>query len=203
MLANIQKQAINKGLTEMKTDHDTDFSCGRIYIYNSVKSCMNEIEMCIDGANNNGGYNPSTKKLTFSNTSSAVPGVMTHELFHAMQDNCGSYVGGTSQYATGTRDGYPNIEFEAVLYEDILNKSFQNAAAFATGNSDDQQDYINFLNSITINKTVKPTSFTSTQMQEYYRLVEQYNQHRGYGGITKTNLPPNAMFNMFTNLNCN
>ncbi len=120
-----------------------------------------------------------------------------------MQDNCGSYVGGISQYATGTRDGYPNIEFEAVLYEDILNGSFQSAAAFASGNSDDKQDYINFLNSITINKTVKPTSFTSSQMQEYYRLAEQYNQHRGYGGITRTDLPPNAMFNMFDNLDCN
>ncbi len=118
-----------------------------------------------------------------------------------MQDNCGSYVGGISQYATGTRDGYPNIEFEAILYEDILNGNSN--SAFATGSNEDKLAYNNFLTSVTNNRATKPTSFTPSQLNDYYNLVERYNQHRGYGGITKTNLPPNAMFNMFDNLDCN
>lgn len=76
---------------------------------------------------NQGGYNPTTKKITFNETAD-ISNVFPEEFIHFNQDNY--YPGGTSQYVT---KGKPNIEMEAKIIEDCADLYGTAAAYYGAG----------------------------------------------------------------------
>ena len=157
------------------------------------------MDQTIDG---NGIYRPESATI-FYKYEEGIPvgGLFGDEFFHGFQDSF--YTGGTLQYNTGTRTGYPNIEFEQVLFADILNGSDNASAIGSTASIELRTEYRNWVKSITNNNTAYPKQLSDLGGQ-YYTFLNKFREHAyGYDvGIVKTDLPPDALLNIFNSTNC-
>lgn len=82
--------------------------------------------------------------------------------------------GGTAQYNTGTRTGFPNIEFEQVLFYDIMNSS---SSASGMGSEAPQAVVID---AITNNNTTYPKVFAdftndANNNNKYYYFLNLFS----------------------------
>ncbi|WP_316769430.1 hypothetical protein [Pedobacter frigiditerrae] len=148
----------------------------------------------------NGAYNSGTIYYKFEEGIPNV-GLFSHEFFHGFQD--AFYPGGTSQYNTGTRTGFPNLEFEQALFYDIINGSGSANAMGSTASIAVRDEYRAWISSITNNNTTYPKQFSDFGGQYYYFLNKFHQNANGYSdGLVKTDLPPNALLNIFSSSNC-
>lgn len=182
---------------------DLSWACLHKAIYGRVLTSGKKIGFCINTINGSGTYNALTSTITYGDELGLTRFLtLRHEFFHVYQDTY--YTGGTSQYNSGTRTGYPNLEFEQALFNDILDGSDNASAMGSTASNSDLVEYRNWVKSITNNNTSYPTQFSDFGGQYYYFLNKFYaiaNHYSGIG-IVKSDLPPNALLNIFNTTNC-
>jgi len=181
---------------------NTVWACIHKATYSKVAAAGKKIGFCINTITGNGTYNALNSTITYANElglSSFI--TLRHEFFHVYQDTY--YTGGTLQYNTGTRTGYPNIEFEQALFADILNGSDNASAMGSTASIELRTEYRNWVKSITNNNTAYPKQLSDLGGQ-YYTFLNKFREHAyGYDvGIVKTDLPPDALLNIFNSTNC-
>ena len=124
-----------------------------------------------------------------------------HEFFHAFQDTF--YSGGTSQFNTGTRTGFPNLEFEQALFYDIINGSNDATAMGSTASQAIVIEYRNWISTITNGNTEYPKQFSDFRGQYHYFLNLFHQNAFGYSdGLVKSDLLPGALLNIFSSSNC-
>lgn len=143
-----------------------------------------------------GGYNPRTKKVSFSNNEDITSENLKEELFHAWQD--AFYPGGISQYLNA---GKVNIEFEAKLYQDIIEGEDDLCRLAFRGNRipmEIQNNYYDWIESIRF----KPDrSFSDSDYAKWLNLFNQYDPE--YGSTTSDNLQrPLALRELIGDSNC-
>jgi hypothetical protein len=142
-------------------------------------------------------YNPTTNSITVKDPSTLSPANLQEEFFHAYQNKI--MPGGTAQYA-GTK-GSANVEFEAKVLRDM------NAMVYGTtgvqlaviGN-----DYSSFLQDVTANYSHLPSSFTSSQLSQYFGFMSNFvNENPGYSSnLINPSLNPTAVFSLINSSNC-
>lgn len=92
---------------------------------------------------------------------------------------------------------------EQALFQDILNGSGNATAMGSTASTAVRDEYRDWIKSITNNNTTYPKQFSDFGGQYYYFLNKFHQNTVGYsGGLVKTNLPPNALLNIFSPSNC-
>lgn len=183
---------------------DNNLKCAHKAVYNRFLASGKKISICIDGSIiGNGSYRPGSGTIFYKDEAGIpVVSLFGHEFFHGFQD--AFYAGGTSQYNTGTRMGFPNIEFEQALFYDIINGSGDANAMGSTASLTIVQEYKGWLDTITNGNTEYPKQFSNFGSKYYYFLNKFYQNAYGYAGIgsMKTDLPPNAILNIFLTSNC-
>ncbi|MGV3546031.1 MAG: hypothetical protein ACO1N4_03140 [Pedobacter sp.] len=186
---------------------DADLACIQKAIYNKVLAAGKKFGFCVDSnISGNGSYNPATGNFLWKDESGIpVVGLFGREFFHGYQDT--HYSGGTAQYNTGMQNGFPNIEFEQALFNDILNGS---ATAMGSGvPSAIFNEYEAWIESITDNYTKYPKQFSdfgtdSNNVNKYYHFLSLFYQHSAYAnmGTVNNSLQPSALLNIFNTSNC-
>ncbi|RZK64370.1 MAG: hypothetical protein EOO92_27595 [Pedobacter sp.] len=143
---------------------NNDFKCIQTTIYNKVKTLGKKFSFCIDSAqvpkDGNAAYKAGLG-IIYYKFEEGIPVItpFRHEFFHGFQD--AFYTGGTAQYNTGTRTGFPNLEFEQALFYDILEGSGSATAMGSTADISITDEYRTWISSITNNNTKYPKQFKS------------------------------------------
>ncbi|WP_223577882.1 NADH-quinone oxidoreductase subunit I [Sphingobacterium sp. GVS05A] len=149
-----------------------------------------------------GFYNASTKTLEFSSESIIGQELLSHEFFHAFQDqnytNMGNY--------GPKKPGHVNIEFEQYVfqsisfsleqYSSVVGKQFDNEKA--------KQDFKEWISDLTTEGTVMPNLSNNPEfLQKYNEFLSLYNQ---YGPpeyrSPQLDLSPNGLLNLFDETGC-
>ncbi len=186
--------------------NDDPRACLNNYIYIALQNPAQpfKISVCINaGTSGNGSYNPDNKTLSFPNEQMAsFSSIIGHELFHVFQDKF--YTNGTSQYAAGDRTGFSNIEFEQALYADIAF-STNPPSTFIHASQDIKEDYDDWIDQITNNRTTFPTEYSQIQDKYMYFLEKfrEVNTGNIYSSPSLSTLLPEAMLSAFKNSPCN
>lgn len=182
---------------------DNDLKCAQMAVYHKFLGSGKKISVCIDQTiEGNGIYNPESATIFYKYEEGLpVVALFGHEFFHGFQDSF--YSGGISQYNTGTRTGFPNLEFEQALFYDIINGSSSAIAMGSSANPLIVSEYQNWISSITSNNTIYPKQFSDFGGQFYYflNLFYQNSTYANIGAIN-TNLQPLALLNIFSSSNC-
>ena len=142
-----------------------------------------------------GGYNPRTKKISFSNNEDITSETLKEELFHAWQD--AFYPGGISQYLNV---GKVNIEFEAKLFKDISrNLDYGCCYIFGEDNipSKIKNDYYSWIESIQNNPAL-------LLKEDYGKWLDLFNQYYpNYSSPKNNNLSlPSSLDKLINISNC-
>jgi hypothetical protein len=146
-------------------------------------------------------YNPATGAIDLNNVTTLSAANLEEEFFHAYQNF--NYPNGTTQYAG--KAGPANIEFEAKVLKDITwNMDMYNGNGTGGAWTLSDPAYISWIKSITNNFTQYPTSFTPTQLTQYFNFIPEFlQQNPGYSGDTEnSNLNPTAMFSLINSSSC-
>lgn len=143
-----------------------------------------------------GGYNPKTGELLFSDNTSITSAVLKEELFHAWQN--AYYSGGIAQYLNV---GKVNIEFEAKLYQDIIEGEDASCCLAFRGDHipvEIRNNYFFWIESVRF----KPDrSFSDSDYTKWLALFDQYDPE--YGSATSINLLlPLALRDLIGSSNC-
>ncbi len=143
-----------------------------------------------------GGYKPKTGELLFSDNTSITSAVLKEELFHAWQN--AYYSGGIAQYLNV---GKVNIEFEAKLYQDIIEGEDALCCLAFRGDhipAEIKNSYYDWIESIRF----KPDrSFSDSDYTKWLNLFNQYDLE--YGSTMSNNLIlPFALRELIGNSNC-
>lgn len=185
------------------------WACVQKAVYRKVEASGKKIEFCINGQiEGSGAYSPITGNFLWKDStyiSNAT--VFRHEFFHVYQD--AHYAGGTAQYNTGNRTGYPNIEFEQALFNDILIGSEDAMGMGSSAPLNIVIEYRNWISTITNSNTQYPKQFSAfgydaNNVNKYYYFLNLFYQHSLYVGIGAINntLQPSALLNIFSTSNC-
>lgn len=182
---------------------DNDLKCAQMAVYKKFLASGKKIGVCIDQTiDGNGIYKPGSATI-FYKYEGGIPVVALfgHEFFHGFQDSF--YTGGISQYNTGTRTGYPNIEFEQALFYDIINGSGSADAMGSAAPDIVKTSYQNWINTITNNNTTYPKQLADFGGQYYY-FLNLFHLHSPYAniGTVHNNLQPSALLYIFNSSNC-
>jgi hypothetical protein len=178
---------------------DVTWRCLTKYIYEKVEASGKKIGFCIDpSAEGNGTYNPKTGNIAWKDPAGLISTTfLGHEFFHAYQDV--HYPGGTNQYGN---IGYPNIEFEQALFNDIMNGD--PTAMGSTAPQSVLDEYEKWVKTITNKYTTTPKQFADFQGQYNHFLTQFYQNANGYAGKGQINpnLIPTALLSVFSTSNC-
>ena len=141
-------------------------------------------------------YNPSDKSVRFRDYNSITAENLKEELFHAWQD--AYYPGGIWQYR---ETGKVNVEFEAKLYQDIIEGEDALCCLAFRGYHipiEIRNNYYDWIESIRF----KPDrSFSDSDYTKWLNLFNQYDLE--YGSATSDNLQrPLALRELIGNSNC-
>lgn len=181
-------------------------ACFNNYVFLSLQNPAKpgKFSICINPTSSgNGSYSAQTMTLSFPTEYAAGDfRIIGHELFHVFQDKF--YVNGIAQYATGTRTGFTNIEFEHALYADLIFTT-NPLLAMSHAPSDIRAEYQIWVNLITNNRTTLPTEYSQISSQYFYFLGKWKESYSGtqYDSPIDPNLKPEAMLNIFKNSPCN
>jgi hypothetical protein len=141
-------------------------------------------------------YNPGTGVISLNNLATLSAANLEEEFFHAYQNF--TYPGGTTQYAG--KAGSANIEFEAKVLRDINEVVNGEPGMFAIPG----QQYSDFIKNVTNNYSVFPTTFSQTQLTQYFNLLPQFIQaNPGYSNdVISPSLNPTAIFSLINSSPC-
>jgi hypothetical protein len=207
-----QQQAIKNTISAFKS---TD--CVSKFLYSSL--AIKIANFCIGSPSGGAaGYNPVTKAISLT-TETADPTfsfLLLHEFFHAYQDDL--YPGGTSQYSKEqspggayiAKPGFVNIEFEQIVFGDIVNGS-RDAFAFHDGTQEQKDLYNVWINNLSSTGTAYPKLNESSNPSAYNQFISNYNFFLSqYNALPDNpnhsdivNLTPQSLINLFNNTNPN
>jgi hypothetical protein len=203
---SILNKSFNEYLRPVQKDPDPMFKvsdtvkCMRNLLYKKIEASGKKIGFCINHTLiANAVYRPESEDVLFTTESTLGDDrVLGHELFHVYQDT--HYLGGIKQYQTGKVPvGFPNIEFEQALFNDIVNRKRD---AMNNGSGKIKEEYKDWLDTITRNNTTQPKQF-SDLLGKYNYFLEQFHKYPPYNdGIIHTSLLPNALLTFFSTSNC-
>ncbi len=167
--------------------------------YNYLTSNGHKFDFLINsGAKPPASYNPSNQSIAIKDPSSLDATSLQEEFFHAYQNY--TMPGGTTQYLG--KSGSANIEFEAKVLRDMNTMvNGQGGILAITGDN-----YRNFLIDVTNGFSAFPSSFTPSQLTQYFNYMNDFiqpSQNPGYSNdIIKGDLNPTSMFNLINNSPC-
>lgn len=185
--------------------NDDPRACLNNYLYISLQDPARpfKFSICINpSAPGSGAYSPSTQVLSFPNEDMAsYSPEIGHELFHIYQDKF--YINGITQYSTGTRTGYSNIEFEQALYADLAYTT-NPPTLFINAPSTLRTEYLNWINQITDNRTTFPREYSDLE-DKYFYFLEKFREINPGNNCSSPSIPtlkPEAMLSIFKNSPC-
>jgi hypothetical protein len=179
----------NIGTETLKTElMDMLQKCGYLAMKQAIDDSKQKISDIVYNPNiSGGGYNPTTKVLSFNNSQSIGSGTFQEEFVHFYQDVY--YPGGISQYL-----GYINIEFEAKLIQDIICRMWGAGGSYFGEGANHGFEYNMWIENITQEGTVFP-SYDEIKNQYWY-FLQDFQQKIGlpyYNMPINNNLNPNAL----------
>ncbi len=212
-LNNIQMSTLRSMFSSyLEGDGNTELACLRKKQFDLMKDLGVKFGFCIkDIAGAVQAYNPKKDIFYFSTEVSLnYSNIFDHEFFHSYQNKYLS--NGSANFApvknestgiTTYPDGFINIEFETALYRDITNIGAQSAFYNNAVPISVITAYESWLDTITINNTKYPTSFTDFGGQYFYfmNLFKQYSGYADRGNIIST-MTPSTLLNLFSTSNC-
>jgi hypothetical protein len=199
---SILNKSFNEYLHPNKKNASKYQKCMRNLLYSKLEASGKKIGICVnDTVKGNAVYSPSSEDVLFKTESTLKDSrILGHELFHVYQDT--HYSGGIRQYQTGEARGYPNLEFEQALFNDIVNKT-----ADAMGSGASQMiidDYTEWLKRITNNYRTTPKEFSDFQGDyNNFLWIFYLGSPYQYQGKVKSDLLPTALLTFFSTPNCN
>lgn len=202
-----QMQALTTTFGSYLSGEDNNvWACLQRSIYKKIEASGKKFGFCVDpqipGA---GGYDPQNGNFLWKD-GSYISNVITfsHEFFHGFQDT--HYAGGTNQYKI---TGFPNMEFEQALFNDIINGSSEASGMGSTAPVSVKDEYQDWIKTITNNNTTYPKLFSDftadiNNNNKYYHFLNLFYQHSPYAnkGVVNTTLQPSALLNIFSTSNC-
>jgi len=150
-----------------------------------------------------GHYSVTKKSLVFGENSIIGSELLSHELFHAYQDQ---YYANMGQYS-GNNPGKVNIEFEQYVFQSIsLRMDGHNSTIgnqFGIG-SDAQETFKAWINDLTNGGTSMPNlSDHPNFMSKYNEFLDNYNELGPVEYRSPTvDLHPQALYNLFDGEEC-
>jgi hypothetical protein len=207
-LTSQNKLNILSVINSFNTNYGDLKSCANQYVYDKLSQNNVAINFCIDqnivGAS--ATYDPLTSTINFASSQTILLGSLSEEFFHSYQN---IEYGGIQNMQTAAT-GYYHIEFEHALYRDFLDiKGGTSPSNLITYNNSINQgikeQYINWMTAI-LQSGSNPISSSNLNVIGFsynYFLGEFEKMRSGVSATTPANFTPSAMFNLFTNLNCN
>ena len=195
-LSELELNTLKQTLSEVLEKH-----CVYRKMYDYLVQNQVRLDFMIDSSTGAGGYSPTSKKITFNNTSTlSSSSVLIEELFHAYQDHY--YSNGISQYNRTT--GFSNIEFEAKFIRDLIQFGYNGyicCSIFVSTSTNytnqDILDYQDWLDNITQYGTVFP-DINSIQSSYFTWMNKFKNANSQYNYPVDNSLLPTAVFNLFS-----
>lgn len=185
-------------------------SCLDKYVLGQLKAIDSSypIRICPSNTNQN-SYSALTKQIKFYSPYNALS-QLDHELFHMYQDLV-AYPGGIGGYSQGN-PGSSNIEFEQVVYQDIIRGSYVTGPQqmIAGADPDFEAEYNNWIISLTNAGQVYPNlnnpAVYQAFEQQFFSFLARFAQHSThYQGVVLPALKPLGLKKALsiTQKNCN
>lgn len=149
-----------------------------------------------------GLYNTSTKTMEFSSESIIGQELLSHEFFHAFQDQNYTNMGEYGQ----KKPGHVNIEFEQYVFQNISFMMEQYSTMVGKQFSDPStaQSFKNWISALTSQGTLMPNLSSQPEfLNQYNQFLSLYNQQ---GPIQyrspQLDLSPNGLLSLFDGTGC-
>jgi len=150
-----------------------------------------------------GHYSVTKKSLVFAENSVIGNELLSHELFHAYQDQHYANMG---QYA-GNNPGKVNIEFEQYVFQSISLRMDGRASVVGKdfdGNSAVRANFKDWIDALTNDGSTMPDLSNHPDFMDYYNeFLDRYNE---YGPIPyrspTVDLHPQTLYNLFDGEGC-
>lgn len=185
-------------------------NCGYEAMYKYLESNGRKINsISIDPSlKDPGAYDPRTNTITFKNNEQ-IYNAFSEEFIHFFQNNY--YKNGIVQYLG--KKGEANIEFEAKLIQDILNRIKTTSSGYITYglNADSKyiSDYLDWIDIITQDGTHIPNYSNLVEMKSsdknlnYWNFMQEFIVNKpNYKTLIEDDLPPTAI-NFMSLSKCN
>jgi hypothetical protein len=200
-LTTSMQEKITESIDRYRANNGDLISCTNRYIYNLLEQNNVSINFCIEqGIPSAAKYDPSLNKITFESEGTMSTGVLSEEFFHAYQNI--DY--GGIQNMTTASTGYFHIEFEHALLRDLISSNAPSQSLTFNSNPSIKFDYVIWLSAIKQSGNL-PKSISDLNVSgfTYSFFLEEFQKMRSTTPVSNTSFTPNAMFNLFKNLNCN